>query len=331
MTEKHLNCYINVYGGQKCTPLLHSFANNVVHVHLQKIALNMPSEHCNHYRSHLHDSIPTPLTLSPTYLLHGASTVSSQLSIISLSLHISYPVPWGKTNCQLHKSQNYCLRTLLGFLAVPKELVYDRDPRFTAHLWRELCHILGTKTSASTAFHPQSDGQSERTNRTFEQILRAHIHNKPLSAWLDALPFTEFAINSTISQSTGYSPFFMLYGQEVPLPFDHALANPSDGTMQPATESLLKNIAQNATARLYTAKAIELVKNNSKLHSKCTKKNAKSIVIPKNLYYDSKHKLLQFQIGDAVLFSSQNLAIQGPRKLAARFVGPFHVICRIGP
>ena len=76
-----------------------------------------------------------------------------------------------------------------------------------------------------------TDGQSEHTNRTFEQILRAHIHNKPPSAWLDALPFTEFAINSTISQSTGYSPFFMLYGQEVPLPFDHALANPSDGTM----------------------------------------------------------------------------------------------------
>ena len=119
---KHLNCCVNVYGGLKCAPLWHSFANNVVHVHLQKIALNMPMEHCNHCRYHLPDSIPTPLTLSLTYLLHGASTVSSLLSIVSLSLCISYPVPWGKTNCQLHKLQNYCLKTLLGFLECQKSL-----------------------------------------------------------------------------------------------------------------------------------------------------------------------------------------------------------------
>ena len=54
-------------------------------------------------------------------------------------------------------------------------------------------------------------------------------------------------------------------------------------------------------------------------------------MVPKKTYYDSKHKLVQFQIGDAILLSTQNLAIQGPRKLAAHFVGPFHVIRRIGP
>ena len=52
----------------------------------------------------------------------------------------------------------------------------------------------------------------------------------------------------------------MLYGQEVPLPFDHALANPSDGTMQPAIASSLTNIAQNATAQSYTTNAPELAK-----------------------------------------------------------------------
>ena len=147
---------------------------------------------------------------------------------------------------------------LVRFFWVPKELVHDRDPRFTAHLWRELWCLLGTKTSASTAFHPQSDGQSECTNCTLEQTLHAHIHNKPRSAWLDALPFTEFSINSTISQRTGYSPFFMLYGLEFPLPFDHALANPSDGAMQPATASSSINIAQNPTAQSYTKKTPEL-------------------------------------------------------------------------
>ena len=80
------------------------------------------SQHCNHCQYYLPDSIPTPLTLSLTYLLHRASIVSSLSSIISLSLCVSYPVPWGKTNCQLHKSQNYCLKTLLGFLECQKSL-----------------------------------------------------------------------------------------------------------------------------------------------------------------------------------------------------------------
>ena len=97
-------------------------------------------------------------------------------------------------------------------------------------------------------------------NRTFEQILHVHICNKPPSACLDALLFTKFVINGTISQSTGYSPFFMLYGKEVPLPFHHALAYPSNGTIQPETASSLENTAQYVTAQLYTTNAPELAK-----------------------------------------------------------------------
>ena len=82
----------------------------------------MPTKHCNHCQYYLHNSIHTPLTLSLTYLLHGASTVSSLSLTISLSLCISYPVPLGKTNYQLHKSQNYFLKTLLGFLECQKNL-----------------------------------------------------------------------------------------------------------------------------------------------------------------------------------------------------------------
>ena len=165
-------------------------------------------------------------------------------------------------------------KNTVRFFGVPKELVHDRDPRFTAYLWHELWHILSTKTSASTTFYPQSDGQNERTNCTFEQILCAHIYDKPLSAWLDVLSFTEFAINSTISQSTGYSPFFILYGQEIPLPFDLALENPSDGTMQPATTISLINIAQNATAQSYTINTPELAKTIQNYIQNAKKKRA---------------------------------------------------------
>ena len=96
---------------------------------------------------------------------------------------------------------------VLGSLKYEKKLVYNHDTKFTAQIYHELWCILGTKTSDFNAFHPQSDGQSECTNHTFDYIFLVHIHNKLQSEWLDALPCTEFAIISTISQNTGYSPF----------------------------------------------------------------------------------------------------------------------------
>ena len=112
-----------MYSGQKCVLTLHNFANSVIPVQLLMITLNMPTEHCNPCQYQIQDSIHTPLALWLTYLLQKASTVSSQLLIVSLSLHISYPVPCGKINCQLHKFQKYCLKTLLGYLECQKTLL----------------------------------------------------------------------------------------------------------------------------------------------------------------------------------------------------------------
>ena len=99
---------------------------------------------------------------------------------------------------------------------IPSELVHDRDPRFVSAFWRELWTHLGTKTAASTIHHLQTDGQTERTHRTLEQVLRAHCLDAPQSDWFDALPFVEFALNSTINISTGFTPFKLVYGSEVP-------------------------------------------------------------------------------------------------------------------
>ena len=80
------------------------------------------------------------------------------------------PCTMGEDNLSAAQVAQLQFENIVRFFVVQKELVHDCDPRFTAHHWRELWHILSTKTSASTAFHPQSDGQSERTNHTFKQI-----------------------------------------------------------------------------------------------------------------------------------------------------------------
>ena len=106
------------------------------------------------------------------------------LTIINYLTKFTHLIPCTMGEDKLSAAQvtKLLFENIARSLGVPKELLHDRDTRFTADLWRELQCILCTKTSASTAFNPQSDWQSERTNHMFEQILRAYIHNKPPSA-----------------------------------------------------------------------------------------------------------------------------------------------------
>ena len=90
---------------------------------------------------------------------------------------------------------------------MPTEIVSDRDPRFTAAFWQELFRLLGTQLKMSTADHPQTDGQTERVNRTLEDILRSYAHS--FTHWSECLPLAEFAINNSVHVSTWHTPFYV--------------------------------------------------------------------------------------------------------------------------
>jgi hypothetical protein len=97
--------------------------------------------------------------------------------------------------------------TVVRLHGLPSELVSDRDPRFTAEFWQSVFRSLGTRLKMSTADHPQTDGQTERTNRVLEEILRGYAHS--FSSWSAFLPMAEFAINNSTHVSTGHTPFFV--------------------------------------------------------------------------------------------------------------------------
>ena len=115
------------------------------------------------------------------------------------------------------------MREVVRLHGVPESILSDRDPRFTAHFWRAFWAQLGTTLTMSTAFHPQTDGQTERANRTLEEMLRARINFKQTD-WDDHLAVAELAINNAQQASTGFSPFRLNYGQDVQLPLDQAIA-----------------------------------------------------------------------------------------------------------
>jgi hypothetical protein len=93
---------------------------------------------------------------------------------------------------------------------LPRIIISDRDRRFLSHFWQALFKALGTELRFSTAFHPQTDGQSERANRTLEEVLR-HFVSPRQDDWDDHLDLAEFAINDSVSPSTGYTPFYLAY------------------------------------------------------------------------------------------------------------------------
>ena len=100
---------------------------------------------------------------------------------------------------------------------VPMQLVTDRDSKFTAAFWKEVCRLLRIEQAMSTAFHPQTDGQTERVNRILEDMLR-HYVNPMLNDWDDHLDAVEFAVNNAWQESIRTTPFMLNYGQQPRLP-----------------------------------------------------------------------------------------------------------------
>ena len=94
---------------------------------------------------------------------------------------------------------------------LPETIVSDRDPKFTSQFWTETHRLLGIKLMKSTAFHPQTNGASERMIRKVSQVMRAMVRPDQLD-WPKQLPMVEFALNSSVSKSTGFAPFELTYG-----------------------------------------------------------------------------------------------------------------------
>jgi hypothetical protein len=96
---------------------------------------------------------------------------------------------------------------------MPHSITSDRDAIFTSNFWQLLLKVLGTKLQYTMAYHPQTDGQSERVNQCLEMFLRCAAQDEP-KQWRALLPLAEFCYNSTFHTALGCSLFKALYGHE---------------------------------------------------------------------------------------------------------------------
>ena len=108
---------------------------------------------------------------------------------------------------------------ILSLHGVPKTIVSDRGPQFVSKFWEELHKSLGNKLLHSSAYHPQTCGQTERVNQILKDMLRACVLEFP-QKWDDCLPLAEFSYNNSYQESIKMAPFEALYGRRCRTPLN---------------------------------------------------------------------------------------------------------------
>jgi transposase InsO family protein len=197
---------------------------------------------------------------------------------------------------------------------LPSTIVSDRGPQFASRVWKELCRLLGIKVKLSTAYHPQTDGQSERANREMERYLRTFVSFEQ-DDWVRLLPAAEFAANAASSEATKLSPFEVTRGTLPRLSFE-------DPGTPPPTES-----ARDRVARKYAEGMAQKMKDVWSFARDSMKEAQQRMTVQANKHRNDQ----EFAVGEKVWLSTRNLplakgtTVKRSRKLDAKMAGPFTI------
>ena len=118
-----------------------------------------------------------------------------------------------RTDYSLDKLAELYIKEIVRLHGIPISIISDRDPSFTSRFWGKLQEALGTRLNFSTAFHPQTDGQSERVIQIMEDMLRSCVINYE-GSWDKHIPLVEFVYNNSFQSSIGMTPYDALYGRK---------------------------------------------------------------------------------------------------------------------
>jgi transposase InsO family protein len=139
----------------------------------------------------------------------------SILTVVDRLTKWSYFIPWKET-WSAEQLADVIYRHIASVHGWPEEWITDRDTKFVSKFWQALMTRLDTKTKLSTAYHPQTDGQTERLNAIVEQYLRCYV-NFQQDDWVVLLPAAQLAYNTAPTETTRVTPFFANYGYEADL------------------------------------------------------------------------------------------------------------------
>jgi transposase InsO family protein len=212
------------------------------------------------------------------------------------------------------------LREIIRLHGVPESIVSDRGTLFTSEFWSTFCYYLGVKRKLSTAFHPQTDRQTERQNQTLEQYLRVYS-NYEQDNWARLLPQAEFAYNNSEHQGIGTTPFCMAYG------IDPSLGIWPNKDLETREQRLKRRISPKAEE--IATKLVEIRANASKCLEKARAYQIKYLNEDKE--GNPIRNNVKFGIGDMVYLDARNISTKRPKKkLDYKYFGPYKVLEQIG-
>ncbi|GJP52379.1 hypothetical protein CLOM_g11500, partial [Closterium sp. NIES-68] len=203
------------------------------------------------------------------------------------------------TTARTEETEQLFVRYIISQHGIPTTLISDRDPKFTSIFWKELMSLLGTKLAMSSAYHPQTDGQTERLNQIVEQLLCAACKDE-ISMWDLHLPVLEFAYSNATHAATGQTPFFLCYGHHPLTPQQPNIP----ATVQPAHDFI------------------------TTMHKLWDQTHKHLLDIPQQLKRQANcHRTYHtITVGDRELLDTRNLFLcHLPSKLRPCFCGPFLV------
>ena len=232
----------------------------------------------------------------------------SIMTVVDRATKMVHLIPCKKTTTAGEAARLYW-QHVVKLHGVPRAIHTDRGAQFVGRWWREIWTLLGTKLRYGTAYHPQSQGQVERMNAVVSQTLRCLMSDvSDLTSWTTWLPTVEMVVNSLPNRSTGYTPFYLMYGHHPVLPIE-LLRGDETTNVETVSKFLTRTQEVWRSARAQMEKA----------------------VVAQKQYYDKKHRDVQFAVGDTVLLSTQNLRLKGiPHKLQRKFCGPYKILEKIG-
>lgn len=234
----------------------------------------------------------------------GHDTIWAVVDRLTKSAHF-LPI---KLSSTMDKYAELYIQEVVRLHGVPISIVSDRDPKFTSKFWKSLQKAMGTKLTLSTAFHPQTDGQTERTIQILEDMLRACVMEFQVT-WNKLLPLIEFTYNNSFQSTIGMAPYEALYGRKCrsPLYWDEV------GETQFYGPEILQQ----------TKDQVEVIRERIKIAQSRQKS-----------YADTRRRELEFEEGDEVFLKVspfKGIKRFGKKgKLAPRYVGPYTILRRIG-
>ncbi|GJX52989.1 putative reverse transcriptase domain-containing protein, partial [Tanacetum coccineum] len=235
---------------------------------------------------------------------HGFDTIWVIVDRLTKSAHF-LPI---RENDPLDKLARLYLNRVVARHRIPASIICDRDGRFTLNFWRSFQKALGTYISMSTAYHPETDGQSERTIQTLEDMLRACVIDFG-KGWVKHLPLAEFSYNNSYHASIKAAPYEALYGRKCRSPVCWAEV----GEAQLTGPELI----QETTKKIFRIKQ----------RMQAAQDGQKS-------YADRKRKSMEFEVGDRVMLKVspwKGVVWFGKRgNLNPRYVRPFKVLTKVG-